>query len=263
LSEDATKSLARCLGALGVEASDVLMVHSNISGFLRLPFPKTTQKLGVLLDGLLGAVPTGTLVVPTFSYRFCRTGVFDAATTPSEVGLFSEFVRRDPRSMRSSHPIFSVAAIGPDAAFLCRNLSHSSYGAGSIFERLYVGDAKLLHFDVTIADSCTFAHFPEQAVGVPYRYSKHFHGTATVDGEAEKGDWELYVRATERWEFPPQPADEMRYPKELQARGLSKTVTWEGLTLTLTSCRAVYDVVSSGIRSDPHYLLCGPLRRKS
>lgn len=241
----------------------MLLVHSNISGFLRLPLPKTAAKLGVLLDGLLGAVRSGTLVVPTFSYRFCRTGAYDSATTPSEVGLFSEFVRRDPRAMRSSHPIFSMAAIGPDAAFLCRNLSHSSYGSGSIFERLYVGDAKLLHFDVTIADSCTFAHFPEQAVGVPYRYSKHFRGTATFDGEPVKGDWELYVRNIERWEFPAQPADEMRYPRVLEANGLSKAVSWEGLTLTLTSCRAVYDVVTSGIRSDPHYLLCGPLRRKS
>lgn len=261
MSDEVRRSLAGCLAALGVERTDILLVHSNISGFLKLPL--AGQKLQILLEALLGAVPDGTLLAPTFSYRFCRSGVFDAVATPSEVGLFSEFVRRDKRAMRSSHPIFSMAAIGGDAPFLCRNLSSSSYGAGSIFERLYVMDAKLLHFDVTIADSCTFAHFPEQTVGVPYRYSKYFRGTSTVDGETTRGDWELYVRAVERWEFPLQIATEMRYCRELAAQGLSKAATWSGLTLTVTSCRAVHDVITRGVRADPHYLLTGPLKRKS
>jgi aminoglycoside 3-N-acetyltransferase len=259
VSDEAGKSLAGCLAGLGVGRTDILLMHSNISGFLKLPLPG--QKLQLLLAALLGAVPNGTLLVPTFSYRFCKSGVFDAAATPSEVGLFSEFVRRDRRAMRSSHPIFSMAAIGGDAPFLCRNLSASSYGAGSIFERLYVADAKLLHFDVTVADSCTFAHFPEQTVGVPYRYSKYFRGSVTVDGETVRGDWEFYVRAIERWEFPPQIAAEMRYCNELAAAGLSRTATWSGITLTVTSCRAVYDVLTRGIRADPLYMLTGPLKR--
>jgi aminoglycoside 3-N-acetyltransferase len=256
-------SLTRCLVEAGVERSDILVVHSNVSGFLKLDLPEVRQRLGVLLEALLGAVPEGTLLVPTFSYRFCRTGTFNADTTLSEVGLFSEFVRRDARALRSSHPIFSFAAIGPHRDFLCRNLSPSSYGAGSIFERLYVSDAKLLHFDVTVADSCTFAHFPEQSVGVPYRYSKYFRGSSTVDGKTVEGDWEFYVRAIERWDFPPQVAAEMRYTRELEASGLSRSLSWHGLPMTLTSCRAVYQTVTAGVRGDPHYMLTGPLRRKS
>jgi aminoglycoside 3-N-acetyltransferase len=176
--------------------------------------------------------------------------------------LLSEFVRRDPRALRSTHPIFSVAAIGADGPFLCRHLSNSSYGAGSIFERLYASDAKLLFFDVALADVCTFAHFPEQHVGVPYRYSKYFRGVTTVDGESSIGDWELYVRAIERWDFPPQPADEMRYPKELKSKGHLLTAMWEGLPLTVSSCRAIFEVISDGVRADPYYMLTGPLRPK-
>jgi aminoglycoside 3-N-acetyltransferase len=246
----------------GVEKSDILVVHSNISRFLKLDLPDTGQRLGIFLEALLNAVPAGTVVVPTFSYRFCRTGIFNIDTTLSEVGLFSEFVRRDARALRSTHPIFSFAAIGPDSGFLCRNLSRSSYGAGSIFERLYVGDAKLLHFDVTVADSCTFAHFPEQSVGVPYRYSKYFRGTSTVDGKTIEGEWEFYVRAIERWEFPPQNAAEMRYTRALEGSGRSRTVSWNGLPMTVTTCRAVYEAVTTGLRDDPYYLLTGPLRRK-
>jgi aminoglycoside 3-N-acetyltransferase len=146
-------------------------------------------------------VPAGTFVVPTFTYAFCRGKPYGAARSPSEVGLFTESVRRDPRAMRSTHPIFSVAAIGPDSTYPCRNLSNSAYEAGSVFERLYVGEAKLIHFDVPLVNSCTFGHYPEQIVDLPYRYSKYFRGKSIVDGEESMGDWEFYVRANRTLRF--------------------------------------------------------------
>jgi aminoglycoside 3-N-acetyltransferase len=261
VSEAKRKALIESLHKLGIGKGDIVMVHSDVSRFLKLPL-QTNQRLKFLLDTLLEAVPQGTLVVPTFSYRFCRGQPFDSRTTPSEVGLFSEFTRGDPRAMRSAHPIFSVAAIGPDAPYLCRNLSNSSYGPGSVFERLYAAAAKLLHFDVTVADTCTFAHFPEQRVGVPYRYSKYFRGTTTFDGASSVGDWEFYVRAIERWDFPPQVAAEMRYPRDAEAKGHSATATWEGLPITVATCRGIFDVISSGLRADPNYMITGTLRPK-
>ncbi len=254
-------ALVESLEKAGVRKSDILMVHSNVSRLLKLPL-QTNERLRFFLDALLDAVSDGMLIVPTFSYRFCDGAPFDMARTPSEVGLFTEFVRRDPRALRSTHPIFSVAAIGADAPFLCRHLSNASYGAGSIFERLYASDAKLLHFDVPLADACTFAHFPEQSVGVPYRYSKHFRGVSVIEGESTVGDWEFYVRATERWDFLPQPANELRYPKDLVAKGHSVFGTWKDLPLTVTPCRGIFDVISAGVRADPYYMLAGPPRLK-
>jgi aminoglycoside 3-N-acetyltransferase len=245
-----------CVKALGIGPADIVMVHSNVSRLLKMP----TEPGGLpfFRDALLAAAPDGTIVVPTFSYRFCQSGVYDAAKTPSEVGLFTEFFRRDQRAVRSSHPIFSVAAIGADVDYVCRHLSNSSYGAGSVFERLYAADAKLLHFDVPLADACTFGHFPEQKIGLPYRYSKFFHGVSTVDGKPMEGDWEFYVRAIERWDFLPQPADEMIYAKDLTSGGHSKHGTWNGLPITVTPCRGIFDVLTAGIARDPYYTLSGP-----
>jgi aminoglycoside 3-N-acetyltransferase len=253
--------LTCAIRALGVGATDIVMVHSNVSRLLKMPVEP--GGLPFFRDALLAAVPRGTIVVPTFSYRFCQRGVYDAAKTPSEVGLFTEFFRRDPRAVRSSHPIFSVAAIGPDADFVCRNLSNSSYGAGSTFERLYSGDAKLLHFDVPLADACTFAHFPEQKLGVPYRYSKHFHGVSTADGRSTEGDWEFYVRAIERWDFLPQPANELEYPRDLKSAGHSRFGSWQDLPITVTPCRGIFDVITAGILRNPYYMLSGPPRPRA
>lgn len=256
------KALIDCLRGLGVEKSDIVMVHSDVSRLTKIPLD-SARPLRLLLDSLLETVADGTVVVPTFSYRFCRGTTFDSARTPSEVGYFCEYVRRDPRAVRSRHPIFSVAAIGADTSFLCRNLSKSGFGQGSVFERLHVSNAKLLHFDVTLADSCTFAHFSEQKVGVPYRYSKYFRGVTIFDGETSTDEWEFYVRNTESWDFLPQPPGRLRYTDELEATGRSKTASWEGLPITVASCADVLDVIAAGIRSDPYYVLPGaPLRRR-
>jgi aminoglycoside 3-N-acetyltransferase len=187
---------------------------------------------------------------------------YDSAKTPSEVGFFNEYVRRAAGAVRSRHPIFSVAAIGDEAPFLCRNLSRSSFGQGSVFERLRVSDAKILTFDVTLSASCTFAHFSEQYVGVPYRYSKYFRGTAIFEGESTVEDWEFYVRNTECWEFEPNPPGELRYTEALFASGRARTAYWRGLPITVAACRHILDVLTTGIRSDPYYLLPSPPRRK-
>jgi len=252
--------LTNAIRALGIGEADIVMVHSNTSRLLKMPVEP--GGLQFLRDALLAAVPRGTIVVPTFSYRFCRHGAFDASRTPSEVGLFTEYFRRDPRAIRSAHPIFSVAAIGPGAAFVCRDLSRSSYGAGSTFERLWAGDAKLLHFDVPLADACTFAHFPEQKLGVPYRYSKYFHGICSAEGKTIESDWEFYVRAIERWDFLPQPADELEYPKDLVRSGHLRSGNWQGLPITVTPCRGIFDVITKGIVGNPYYMLSGPPRPK-
>ncbi len=259
--DEKTKALVDLLERLGVGRSDIIMLHSNVSRLMKLPLD-TKEKLRFLLDAFLAAVPSGTFVVPTFTYAFCRGKPYDASRSPSEVGLFSEIVRRDPRAMRSTHPIFSVAVIGPDAPYLCRNLSNSSYGAGSVFERLYVGEAKLVHFDVPVVDACTYGHYPEQVVGLPYRYSKYFRGKSIVDGEESVGDWEFYVRAIERYDFLPQPADQMQYGKDLRSAGVTVGGEWEGLPITVSPCRGIFDVLTKGLKADPYYTLAGRPRPK-
>lgn len=255
------KGLVDSMLSLGVAESDIVMVHTDVSRLLRLP--SVSDGLQLLRDALLEAVPFGTVVVPTFTYGFCQSGEYDVGGSRSEVGLFTEFFRRDPRAVRSSHPIFSVAAIGPDLDYVCRHLSPSSYAAGSVFERLWAADAKILFFDVPPGKACTFAHFPEQKLGVPYRFSKWFRGTVTVDGRAREGEWELYVRDRQRWDFAPEAPEDLRYPKDLAAAGCLRSTTWEGLQLAVATARGVHDVVTAGIHADAFYLLPRPPCRRN
>lgn len=124
------ESLARDLRALGLGAGSGVLVHSSL------------RAVGYVeggADGFVDAVlavigPGGTLVVPTFTYRSPR---FDPATTPGRTGAVGEALRARDDAVRSLHPFYSVAAIGPLAAELCRGHELlSGTGIGSPLDRL-------------------------------------------------------------------------------------------------------------------------------
>lgn len=97
---------------LSIQPGDTLLIHSSIDK-LNLAFPF----FGIIpiLKNILGE--EGTFLLPTYpkltSYKFLKSGeVFDVKKTPSYTGALNEFVRRQPKSIRSLHPTKSVAGLG-------------------------------------------------------------------------------------------------------------------------------------------------------
>lgn len=178
--------LASALEAVGVRRGDVLFSHSNV-GYFGLPEAGRTPE--AVFSTIVGAIQDvigeeGTLVVPTFSYSFCRRQPFDPANTPSTCGAFTEMVRRHPDARRSVEPIFSVAALGARAEELTADVSAECFGAGSFWQRFLQHDGIIcnLNFDA----GSTFVHYVERCLGVPYRFDKLFPGVVEEDGRRRK-----------------------------------------------------------------------------
>jgi aminoglycoside N3'-acetyltransferase len=107
---DNLNSLIATLQLLGITASDSVLLEAP-----RLdPQVENFQELHTVLKQLLGE--RGTLIVPTCTHH---EGVpkptFDPQLSPSEMGAFSEFFRRQPGVLRSHSPTHSVAAFGATA----------------------------------------------------------------------------------------------------------------------------------------------------
>ena len=114
----------------------------------------------------------GTIVVPTFSPSVGRLGTaFELETTPSETGIFSEYIREHPSSIRSLHPLHSVAALGQKAEEICLNVSNNSYAIGSPSYRLFAMNAKALALGAARPQT-GWVHLLEFLSGVPYIYNK-------------------------------------------------------------------------------------------
>ena len=63
--------------------------------------------------------------------------------TRSQAGMFTNNILFDDRSLRSFHPSYSFAAIGPQKIEILNNISKSSFGNNSVFYKLHKLNANL------------------------------------------------------------------------------------------------------------------------
>jgi len=247
--------ISAALADLGVRPDDTLFVHSDVRTSLRLEGARLPDKLTTLADGLAGAVPDGTLLIPTFTYSFTRGEDYDVESSPSTVGAFSEWYRHRPGVRRTADPLFSVAyegSLGGDwDEALCTPGDTVAFGPASVFARLRELDAKLLCWGIGI-EALTFAHYTEQYLEVPYRFMKDFSGTVRAGGEATEVTSSYYVRElkreTEIWLAPL--GEALLRDGNARSHKLPR-----GPSLFLTDTASALATVERELQSNPDFLL--------
>ncbi len=175
------------LGKCGLKQGDVVLCHSNVGFFGR---PEEGETAEAVFDLILRAFQDtigsqGTIVVPTFTYSFCKGEVFDPAKTVSQMGIFAETLRQHPGARRSEEPIFSVAALGALSGELTQNVAQECFGKNSFWERLLQADGLICFMNLDLS-YCTFNHYVERCLNVPYRYDKLFTGYIEKNGMRTK-----------------------------------------------------------------------------
>ena len=183
------------LRTAGLEKGDICMLHSKLTdiGVPDRSLLRSKQLLPSLIscfENVLGR--EGTLVIPSFSYSFCKGEIFDQQNTPTTVGVLNEYFRKQEGTIRSSHPIFSVCARGPAAKDIVR-VDDDSFGSNSCFGNITRLNGKILTFGTDLRHA-TYFHYPEQIFGVPYRFIKEFPGTRIIDGKPESATATFNVR---------------------------------------------------------------------
>jgi aminoglycoside 3-N-acetyltransferase len=167
-------------GMLGgaVPRDGVLVVHS---GFKKLKDAGCSAE-GVI-EELAAAIPDGTLVMPTMSWRICtpQNPVFDELATPSHVGALPELFRTKYATHRSLHPTHSVGALGTRAARLTaeHHLGNTPCAKNSPYGLMEGFPAYVLMID-TGFERCTAIHVPEEDLA-PDLYMNPLSEAATYE----------------------------------------------------------------------------------
>lgn len=168
---------------VGIKKGDILLVHSSLFAFGKLKLINKDGLMKIFLDILKDVVgPQGTIIMPTFSYSFCKNEIFDIKNTKSSVGVLTEFFRNQDDVLRTNHPIFSFSIWGNHKKYLS-DIGKDSFGHDSVFEKFNQLGGKILFLGASI-NSCTFIHYVEQMYKVPYRFIKTFKGKIN-DAEKE------------------------------------------------------------------------------
>lgn len=193
------QDFASVLASSGIRPGDVVFVHSSL---FQLGKPEDAsirdipQLLYRQLRDRLG--DEGTIAVPTFNFEFCRGETFDRQHTPSEgMGAFSEYIRTLPDSVRSPHPMQSMAAVGARADEIADRDTAGAFDDGSSFDALLDYDAHLLMVGCDI-NAVSLVHWAEQRAGVPYRFWKEFSGRYRDGDRIDRRTYRMYARDLQR-----------------------------------------------------------------
>lgn len=177
-------SLLADLRALGVERGDDLIVHSSLSSLGWVEGGAET-----VVDALVAAVDTGTVVVPTFTFGTtdAEGAPFDPDSSPSHTGAVTEALRTRPDSVRSHHPTHAVGALGADACEIAADHAlEASLGADSPLHRVCRRGGRVLLLGVDHTSNSAL-HVAESLADLPFKRGTRRVWTA-ADGDPREVD---------------------------------------------------------------------------
>ncbi|EJG9898451.1 aminoglycoside N(3)-acetyltransferase, partial [Campylobacter lari] len=158
---------------LGITKGDILCVHTELFNF-GTPLLPRNEFLQTILDCFFEVIgEEGTLIMPTFTYSFCKNEVYDKVKSCTKMGALNEYFRKQIGVKRTNDPIFSFAIKGAkEGLFDTQNLS--CFGKNSGYDILTKNNGKIIYFGLDWAH--TFIHYIEEKFKVDYRYFKIFKG---------------------------------------------------------------------------------------
>ncbi len=233
---------------IGIAEGDVLLVHSSYKSFGGIEGGPQT-----VIDALCSILlPKGTLIVPNFNFDFCSGKPFDIMKTPSQMGIISEMVRRDPKSKRNLHPVYSFSFLGNLTEELSKLKYESSYGRESIFYKLRELNAKIMTIGLPYNNSMTFFHHIEEMEGCDYRFFKEFKGRITNENnETYNGKATIFVRDIERGVK----TSVGKMEEILKNDGIIKIKKIGNSIIQIASANNIYDRTVKEMKIDPHILI--------
>lgn len=190
--------LVDALHAAGLQRGDLVHVQSDLRAIG--PTEASRSREGTLefyLAGFREVIgDTGTLTVLTATMSCGRyLTPFVLEETPSEVGVFSDFIRQQPGAVRSCHPILSITGIGPHAQEICGGPHFDAFGYDSTWARLHRAGGKMVTLGMGIGGGgTTFFHYLETLHGVPYKYTKLLSIPVFARGAEVSGPFTISVR---------------------------------------------------------------------
>jgi len=245
--------IVKAMTEIGLRSGDTVNVHSRL------------HAVGAVNDAPVEGIPaayltafrevigeTGTIVVPSTTTSFGRFGTpFVLEESPSELGVFSEYVRQSPGATRSLHPIDSLAALGPRAEELTNDHPRWNVGHGTTWDRMLGVGAKVVTIGVSPRESMSFMHQVEFMACVPYLYNKILQGEVSAGGRSVDGEFVMAVRYLNfeiAWDL-------TRLEGELEQMSAYSSSSLGGHAIWSVPMEAAFEAGMQGLKQDPYFLL--------
>lgn len=183
--------------ALNIKSSDHLIISSDTRKLLTLSRSKNSlPSVQYVLDALSSWTSRdGSVIVPTYTWEFCKNAFYDIKRTKSALGSLASAALESRAFSRTKHPIYSFAVAGKIKKELCDLNNISSWGHDSPFAKLCEFNAVNLFVGIDYKLAFTFDHHAEELAQVEYRNPKAFTGIYIDENEIKTvRSYSMYVR---------------------------------------------------------------------
>ncbi len=239
------------LRELDLKKGAIVGVHSSLSSFGYVEEGPDT-----VIDALLEVVRReGTIVMPTHSTNLAKVKLgpkevaagalwlyrimpYNHKETPCSTGVIPETFRKRKSVMRSLHPVFSVAAIGPKAKEIVEAGNESVLKA---WKKLLELEGYILLIGVDLG-VCTAMHLAEELVVLPEYILEKITPPKWFVEKYPEDEWE--------WDFGPYP-EFSKMEKPCQKHKIMKTIKVGEATLKLVKLRELIDLYVEYLRKNP------------
>ncbi len=239
----------------GIGKGDAVWISSDVKTLIYSCMEHNDDAdMNVLIDAVQEIItPSGTLLIPTFNWDFCKGIPFDIRKTPCRTGVIGKCALKRDDFKRTAHPIYSFAVWGAGADELAAMENRSSFGSNSPFSWCREKNAKNVFIDVECQHSFTFVHYVEEMLGVNYRYLKNFTAEYTdAEGRVSKRTYCMHVRALDKDIF----VTIYPFEEQFKAAGASRRYQVNGIDMKTIEMGLTYDIIADDIRYHDSSRVC-------
>lgn len=252
-----TKDISAALKAVGIRPGDSVYVQSDLRtpGWIRGVKSRDAfcQAYYDAIREIIG--DAGTLVVPTYTTQVARYDMdFIWEETPSLLGIFTEFVRTRPDSLRSLHPLHSLCAIGPEKEFICSDNGTSDFGWDSPPHRMLQKKVKIVSIGLESGYAVGIAHHLDAACNLPHVYNKLLKWSPIVRGVRDPRHYVAVVR----YLYLGVRIELTRFVRHMRRKGGLRSARIGGSWVHTTDYEETFFEGTRVLRDDPSFMLEKP-----
>lgn len=229
----------------GIREGDVVLMHSALSAV-----GKVDGGADTIIDGLMDVIgQSGALAVSTLTHYYPKGPRYDRDTTPTNVGIIAETLRKRPGAVRSLNPTHSIAAIGGRAEELCADHEKCATvcGEGSPYTKLRDMGGKIALLGVDMNRNTTL-HSIEDLEDCSYLETRPALRPTYMEGDPEEP-----IILTK---FPPGHRDFLHFTPELRRAGALREAPVGNAMLKVIDAAEMFRLGRELVSNDKMYFMC-------